>query len=384
MKRILPPLAALCFLIVFALLPLPVPPYLDFQVGYHADMGLLRGIPVYDHAGQVELIAQLADVPPEQVLILPFPYPPWVALALLPLALLPIQIAARIWFEINLLMLVLSIGLMTDGWRTRERVWTGLAAIFFLPVLGTLFVGQYIIPVLLGAALWVYAVRRGRAVLTAAASVLLIFKPHLGALILLAGLYYLWRRRDDFGRRALTYTLLAGSILFALSFLADRGWPLDYPRSLLIFRQDSRVASCGLCASLPVMLAGLVGGAAGLAPILGLVILLVLSLGWGWTRRPVLQHPVYLIAVSVLVILLASPYLLNYDFALLLLPFFLLAGLNRVPVNGFILIFAYFVPLIAIGLWGRQGNFSLPLSAILLLLVLYRDTDSLDGLPRAA
>ncbi|HEX8992174.1 MAG TPA: hypothetical protein VF784_10905, partial [Anaerolineales bacterium] len=51
------------FLAIFAVLPLPIPPYLDFQVLYHADMGLVRGIGLYDHAGQVQMIAGLAHVP---------------------------------------------------------------------------------------------------------------------------------------------------------------------------------------------------------------------------------------------------------------------------------------------------------------------------------
>src|SRR5512146_2442289 len=71
---------------VLAVLPLPLPAYLDFQVLYQANMGLLRGIALYDHAGQVNMIAQLAQVQPEQVYILPFPYPPWYALSTLWLA----------------------------------------------------------------------------------------------------------------------------------------------------------------------------------------------------------------------------------------------------------------------------------------------------------
>jgi nitrate reductase NapE component len=212
MKRALILFSASCFLLIITVLPLPIPPYLDFQVIYHADMGLLRGLPVYDHAGQVEMIAQLASVSPEQVFVLPFPYPPWVALATLPLALLPITIAARLWFGLNLLMLFASAWLLTDGWEARKRLASFVVAVFFWPVLGSLFVGQYVFPVLLGAALWSYAVRKEHAALTAAAFALLTFKPHLGALIFLAGIFYLWRRRDDFGRRALSYTLLAGSI----------------------------------------------------------------------------------------------------------------------------------------------------------------------------
>ena len=190
-----------------------MPPYLDFQVIYHADLGLLRGIPIYDHAGQVNMIAGLANVPPDQVYVLPFPYPPWYALAALWLALLPIEIAVRLWFGLNLLMLFASIWLMTDGWVASKRLISFLPSFLFLPVLGTLLVGQYVLPVLLGAAFCIYAVDKEKPVLIALACALLTFKPHLGALILLAGLVYFVFRKDSFGYRALIYTMITGVLL---------------------------------------------------------------------------------------------------------------------------------------------------------------------------
>src|ERR1700690_2254161 len=178
MKIALVIFCSLLFLFVFVLLPLPLPAYLDFQVIYHADLGLLHGIPIYDHAGQVNMIAGFANVPPDQVFVLPFPYPPWYALATLWLALLPVGLAVRLWFGLNLLMLFASIWLMTDGWTGSKRLVSFLPPFLFLPVLGALFVGQYVFPVLLGAALWVYAADKERPILIALASALLTFKPH--------------------------------------------------------------------------------------------------------------------------------------------------------------------------------------------------------------
>ena len=60
-----------------------------------------------------------------------------------------------------------------------------LGAIFWMPVLGSLFVGQYGFPVLLGAALMIYALGHEKPVLVALAAALLTFKPHLGLAILL-------------------------------------------------------------------------------------------------------------------------------------------------------------------------------------------------------
>ncbi len=377
---------AFCFLLIIALLPLPILPYLDFQVIYHADFGLLRGISIYDHAGQVNMIAQLANVKPEQVYVLPFPYPPWYALIALPLALLPIEISARVWFELNLILLFLSVWLLTDEWTPKKRLSSFIFAFIFIPVLGTLLVGQYVFPVLLGASLWVYAVRKQNAVLIALASVLLTFKPHLGALILLAGLIHLWLRRDSFSRRALIYTVAAGIALFAIGFFADIAWPVNYIHSLLAFRQDSGVSSCGLCASLPVVITSLVTGESSLAPapFIGSVIFLIVFIWWSITRRDIIKRPAWLMAVAVIITLLASPYLLNYDFVLLLLPLYFLAGQNNKIADWLFVIAAYIIPFISIGLLGRHGNLGFSLSAILLLAILYRRGRQLDDSPDAA
>ncbi|HET6845222.1 MAG TPA: hypothetical protein VFH29_00215, partial [Anaerolineales bacterium] len=85
-------LAALVLLLIAAAAAaVPIQPYQDFQVLYHADMGLLRGIPLYDRAGQVQMIAEIAGVAPSQVYVLPFPYPPWNALSTIWLARLPVD-----------------------------------------------------------------------------------------------------------------------------------------------------------------------------------------------------------------------------------------------------------------------------------------------------
>jgi hypothetical protein len=396
-----------CLLIALTLMRLPLPPYLDFQVIYHANMGLLRGIPLYDHAGQVHMIAALAQVEPEQVYVLPFPYPPWYALGTIFLALLPIEAAARLWFGLNLSMLFASIRLLSrmesdDSSRWRQSLETShsasllrlrvetlvpyLLAILFLPVLGTLFVGQYTLPVLLGASLWLYAARRENPWLAALASVLLTFKPHLGGLLLLAALIHLWQRRDAFGCRALTYTIGAGLLLFALGFLADPAWPTHYLQSLLAFRSDSGVATCDLCASLPVALVRLVTGQSSLAPApwISLGLLLVFLTVLIWTRRAILLAPHWLMTFAILAALLVNPYLLNYDFVLLLFVFGILLSSSRSLLKTLLLCLAYILPGLALGLWGREGNLAFSISVLILLALTFHDTRQLDGSSRAA
>lgn len=386
MKIVIVFILTLIFLLVIVLLPLPIPAYLDFQVIYHANMGLLRGISVYDHAGQVNMIAGLAHVRPAQVYVLPFPYPPWYALSTLWLALLSIGMAARAWFGLNLLMLFASVLLLTEDWEPLERLAACCAGIFFIPMLGTLVVGQYVLPILLGASLWIYALRHENAWLTALAAILLTFKPHLGGILILFGLLYLFNRRDDYGRRALSRVGLSGVLLFGIGFLADPVWPLNYLHSLLAFGQDAGVASCGLCASLPVALVDLItgGGNLSLALLIGLLIFLALLAWWGFTRRMILQNPIWLTVAAILIVLLSSPYLLNYDFLLLLVPIFLLAGESKKAFEWVLVVVSYLVPLVAFVVLGRQGNALYSVSTLILLVLVFYHTRRLDVSPDAA
>ncbi len=371
---------------VLAIAPLPLPAYLDFQVLYQSNMGLLRGIALYDHAGQVNMIAQLAHVQPEQVYILPFPYPPWYALSTLWLAWLPIAAAARVWFGIGLVLLIASTWLLSDGWHPIKRLAAAVLAVFFVPVLGSLMVGQYVFPVLLGCALMVHALRRESAAQAATAAALLTFKPHLGGLILLAAFAHLWLRRDAFGRRALIYILIAGVLLFGLGFLADPAWPIDYLRSLAGFQQDSGVTSCALCSSLPVLVSEALNSSGGLAGALGIAALILFGLLvlWLLRRRVALRDPATLIGLAVLIVLLASPYLLKYDFVLLLVPLMLLAGKQRSAGGWLLLATAFLLPLVTLAVPRRAGDLVLALCAAALLVMLYREKPLLDVSPPAA
>ncbi len=364
-------ICGLIFLFALALLPISIPPYLDFQVIYHADVGLLRGIPIYDHDAQVNMIAQFAKVPVEQVFVVPFPYPPWYALSTLWVALLPIDIAARIWFGFNLIMLFASTWLLTDGWPAARRLFSFVFSIAFLPVLGGLFVGQYSFPVLLGAALLTYAIRREHIILAAIASTLLTFKPHLGGLILLIALVYLWLRKDAFGRRSLVAILLAGTILFAIGFLASPRWPLEYFHSLNDFRNFGDVAQCHICNSAPMAVAGVLGGGLGQAVwfSVGFLILLTGWLVWRWHQLSL--DPNRLIGAAVIVTLLASPYLQNYDYLLLIVPLFILAEYASL-LNWFYLGLAYLIPFFGFGLFGSAGYGSLIFSTLILFLLAAR------------
>ena len=360
-------LAVLALIIVLAAAAfLPVQPYQDFQVIYHADLGLLRGISLYDHAGQVAMIAQLASVPPDQVFVLPFPYPPWYALSTLWLARMPIDLAARAWLALNLAMLLASVTLLTAGESPLRRALSFLGAVLWLPGLGSLLVGQYGFPVLLGAALMIYALQKENALLVALAGALLTFKPHLGGLVLLLVALMLAIRHDRFSWNTVLALLLAGATLFAAGFLASPGWPAEYFSSLTGFKD---VSQCGQCVSPAMALAGLVGGGFGLAVWIaaGIAIVLCIWLVIRWRRLS--AAPDGLVGVGILLTLLVSPYLQNYDYLLLLAPFIQLARGRQSPTAWIALGLAYVLPFVCLALLGTAGNASLIVSASILFAV---------------
>ncbi|GMV33489.1 MAG: hypothetical protein AMXMBFR60_13180 [Chloroflexota bacterium] len=326
MKRnLLFPLALLLLLaILLALavyLPIPVTPYMDFQVIYIADKGILNGIPLYDRAGQLAWVARESGRSAESLFILPFPYPPWYAVATLPIAFLPIDAAARMWFLLNIVMLLASAWLFTDGWESRRRLLSFIAVFAVLPVLGALIVGQYVFPALLGMALIVHGLRRERTDFLAIGMGLVTFKPHIGIFALAATLLGLLARRDAFGRKSFAWTAVAGVILFLTGFFADQAWPIAYLRSLFDFRN---VSECEICVSLPLTIGKIFGlgfdqSAPTAAILLGLAIALFAA------ARSRLGGEASL-AFFACVPLLVNPYLLNYDFSFMLVPLFFLAG----------------------------------------------------------
>jgi len=371
-------LAALILLLVVAAAALlPVRAYLDFQVIFHANLGLLRDIPLYDHAGQVEMIAELAKVPASQVFVLPFPYPPWYALSTVWLARLPIDMAARVWFGLSLLMLIISAGLLTYGQPPAKRILLSLGAILWLPVLGSLFVGQYGFPVLLGAALMTHALRRENALLTAMAAALLTFKPHLGGLLLLLVMISLAMRRDRFGRNALLAVIVAGAALLGLGYLASPRWPVSYFHSLTAFSSFGDVSKCEQCVSLAATLARLAGGGLDVAVWISAAIALLLGtwLILRWRQLTLMADG--LVVPGILLTLLVSPYLLNYDYLLLAVAFIALAK-NVRSVQWIGLGLAFALPLVSLALLGTRGNASLILSTCLVSLLFTRSLAQAD------
>jgi hypothetical protein len=362
-------LLVIIMILIALYIPASLPAHSDFSAIYNTNLALVHRIPIYDLEKVEALAVQFAGIPPEKFFLARFPYPPWYALSTFYLGLMPAGAAATLWFELNLVMLFLSVWLLTDGWPGRLRLIAFPLSLFFLPVLGALSVGQYDFPVLLGASLLIYSLRRENIPLTVLGMILLTFKPHIGALILLSVLGWLAYRRADFGRRVLRPLVGAGVLLFAIGFLADPAWIISYPNMLLSYQGEGNVSTCSECASLPVWLSrwfldGSLTSAIWIALGLLFVFLLVLA-----SLRLFLNWPELLVNATLLVTLLVSPYLYNYDFLLLLIPFAFLIRQGHL-IEKMIVAVCYLVPTVALLIYGREGNIVLMLVSIVMIIFL--------------
>ena len=363
-------LLILVMFLIALYVPTSLPAHSDFSAIYNTDLALVHRVPIYD-LEQVEALAmQYAGLPAEKFFLARFPYPPWYALSTFYLGLMHAGAAATLWFELNLVMLFLSVWLLTDGWSGRLRLISFPLALFFFPVLGALSVGQYDFPVLLGTSLLIYALRKENVPLTVLGMVLLTFKPHIGALILLAALVWLIVTWDRFGKRVMRHLIAAGILLFAIGFLADPRWVISYPEMLLNYQSEGNVSSCSECASLPVWLSRWFFDGSLITAMMIAVVVLVVLIVLIYFIRSSLRSNELLLGTAVLTTLLVSPYLYNYDFLLLLVPFaVLIPRVHRIERT--ILVFCYLVPTFALILYGREGNISLVLISIVMMVLLY-------------
>ena len=362
----------------------------DFLAIYDADLRLLQHIKPYDYQGQIRLMAEQTGTLLENVYVPQFPYPPWFVISTFYLGLLPIQSAATLWFEINLVMLFLTVWFLSADWHPRLRLFSFLAPFFFIPIIGTLGVGQYDFPVLLGSAILIYAIRHQHLALISIGAALLTFKPHVGIPILIAVLIYLFFLRNSFSRRALAWIFSGMAFLCVIGLIADPLWLIDYPLSFLTYQTGADIASCAACDSLPSWLAGHLISSPTLSQmtLVGAVLFVGLILLFGLIRLRLLKSPDYLLNVSILIVLLANPHLYNYDFILLLIPFALLAEASSSWFERIGLILLYLSPFFAIVKFGRSiGDPSLIGVTLILTMLIFihaRRPPPLDVSPHAA
>jgi len=375
----------LLIVIMFAVaiyVPNSLPVGSDFSAIYYADLALVNGVHVYDIPNMEALALTTTDISPDHFFMPRFPYPPWYMLSTFYLGMMPIRSSGALWFEINLVMLFLSVWFLTDGWSGRLRLIAFPLALFFLPVLGALSVGQYDFPVLLGSSLLIYSLRKENVALTTLGAVLLTFKPHIGALILLSVLGWLIVSRNDFGRRVTRSIVMAGVILSTVSLVADPLWFINYPKMLLGYQGEGNVTTCSECVSLPVWISRwLFDGSLKQAAVTAVVLLIALTILFLLIRKSLLKSPALTVASALLITLLVSPYLYNYDFILLLVPFSLLLNTN---IERLGIVLGYLGSTFALVLYERDGNNTLLVVTAVVTFLLYLRIKTQVDVPASA
>jgi hypothetical protein len=319
-------------------------PFSDlFPRWYGTRAWLLQGLDPYGAEVNDGIRAALGGAPGEALgaFVFGFVYPGYVALMLLPLALLPLPWAATLW----LLLAQGATGLGAwmawhgagEGARPAPAVPAVVVAVLFPASLYNLVFGQFaalVFAALGGAWLLLSAPlptpsrsatpRRGpwRDALAGALLALAFVKPSLallpaGALLLWCG----WQGR----RGALLGAILTGGALVAASVLALPGWPAAFWRSTADYAQvASATSAAGLVATLIQPLFGPAGGPAVEGPgvlIAATVVVALLAVavtGAGWLVSP--RRAGDALATGVLLGSWLVPPLYEWNSVLLLVP----------------------------------------------------------------
>jgi hypothetical protein len=297
----------------------------DFTLFYAAATLLGHGHPlaVYDLARTGPEVLRLSNGTMDPSI--PFSYPLATALPIVPLTVLPLQVAFRVWQGVILLTLVAAIWLLqrTLPLGLPARRWAMLGTLAAIPTWALLTEGQFSALPLLGAAALVRAIDGDRPGWGLAGGTLLALKPQY----LPAFLVVLWASRC---RRSLMLALLgAGLVTLSPGIIGGpagmtaMAHSLAYGGNLTAHADMDNWAGLAAVVLPPggVPIAGLLIFAAGLA--------VLLTIGWRrWVTGLALVGVVGCVAV------LESPHTLLHDEVLLMIPAwagFTLAGQGRLP-----------------------------------------------------
>ena len=261
--------------------------------------------------------------------VLPYVYPPFLAVALTPLAALPFQVAYLVWLAINCLLLVLCLAALQRLARLSggEALLFWAAGLSFLPVFIALAQGQT--SILLAATLTgcFLAARSGRDELAGGVLALVLIKPpYVIPILLVFAVRRRWRALGAFLIVALVIAvaplLIGGSSLTAgyvqTLFKATQwknqfGYGPQWNHSLRGFAELLLPGSAG-------SIAGVVLAASSLA-----------ALTWVARHRSPIEVP---LALAALVCLLYSPHVLIHDLTVLVLPAAVALSIRIRPAYG--------------------------------------------------
>ena len=286
----------------------------DFAGFWAGARALIDGVNPYDPAQWSAEIARLGVQNPDTLV---FGYPGWVALALLPLGLLPLEWASALWTSAGLVAAVVAVRALLRSYAPGIPVVHALVAVGLLgsrSAEATLFWGQWTFLTLAALAMCLVWLRAGLQRRAGLAALAMLAKPHLFIVSAITILLYAAARASW---RSIAVAFVGAVAIAFASLIFLPNWLEAWVRYVAQLRLGGTPGVPP--ATLAAGFASLFGGS-GLRPavvVLGLGVIALLTLdprSDGW------------VAAGLALSSVAAPYTRSYDHLLLVVPLVVAAG----------------------------------------------------------
>ncbi|HEV2250785.1 MAG TPA: glycosyltransferase 87 family protein [Candidatus Limnocylindria bacterium] len=304
----------------------------DFSRIWAGPRAVLTGADPYDPARWPATAVALGTQAPDTAV---FIYPPWVTVALLPLAALPLPVASGVWLGASLLAGIAGLRALAAAYLpARPRAHAVVAAMLLLSWVGalTLVIGQWGVLLVGALSAVVLALRAGHPARAGLAAVALVAKPQLFILAAPAlAVHVLWPERGrtipPAGRRFVTAAVGAAAALVAVAWVVLPSW---WPTWIREIGGQQLQPTSDTVPALLLVVAGPTGLAA--AP---LALAALVALGLCFHPRGEAWLPVWLALSSAV-----APYTNSYDQIILVVPIVIAAGIAaRIsPARGWLVL----------------------------------------------
>jgi hypothetical protein len=199
----------------------------DFSRIWTGPRAFLGGADPYDVATWADTAVRVGTYPADTAVYL---YPPWVILALLPLALLPVGVAGVVWTGVGICAAIVAVRALLRAY-VPDLDWAhGVVALVLVssaPAVVTLLTGQWTFLFVAALVAIVLCLRDRRPVVAGFVALVMLFKPPLFVFTAAAlAVRALWPRGPDprTGRRFVLVAVGAGVATIAISWLILPSW----------------------------------------------------------------------------------------------------------------------------------------------------------------
>jgi hypothetical protein len=247
-----------------------------------------------------------------------FVYPLSTAVFFIPLGILPIEAASRIWIFLSLGMIVLGLIIFLSAWK--NQIWKKMvfpiviSTALFRPTFLTILHGQLDSFLFLVFAVTVFFFVREKNTLAHLCLPLLLIKPNIG--VPMIGLYALWLIIHSKWKDILQI-IGVGSLFVMIPLFFDSSWLVKFIHTSLYKGQDANLYPT-LRGAAGVICHGRSGCSTALWIILS--ILLVGSVIYLVIKKKNMLSSENVLLISLLLTILVTPYLRAYDLIFLLFP----------------------------------------------------------------